>query len=100
MNYYKYQDFNKDFELKNKITDEEAINIIKNILNEDSPLKIQKYNKKEKYDSIKQILQIEGIRKEQISRITGVSRRTISNIEKKTSQKGQISQKETSLMGN
>ena len=80
INYYKFQDFNRDFELKNKITDEEAVDIIKNILKEDNLLKIQNYEKQKKYDSIKQILQIEGIRKKQISRITGISRSTIERI--------------------
>ena len=81
-NYHKYQDFNRDFELKNKITDEEAIDTIKGMLKESNLLNIQKYDKIKKYETIKRILQIEGIGKEQISRIIGISRKTIHVIEK------------------
>ena len=82
MNYSKYQDITKDFELVTKITDEDANNAIKNMLNEENPLKIQAYEKQMRYIAINKILQIEGITKEQIARITGINRKTIRNIEK------------------
>lgn len=89
--YIKFQDYNKDYELVTQITDEEAIDIIKNILKEENLLKVQNYEKNEKEKAIKIILEIEGIRKEQLSRILGISTKTIRNIEKKSSEKGQIS---------
>ena len=87
--YYKYQDIDRDFELLTKMKDEEVISIAKELLKEKNLLKIQGYNKEEKYKAINKILKIEGISKEQISRITGINRKTISTIEK-SSQKGQI----------
>ena len=81
-NYNKNWDYYKNYELISKMTDEEAINIIKETLEEKNLLKIQNYNKKEKYKIIKQILKIEAITKEQISRIVGISTRTIRKIEK------------------
>ena len=81
-NYDKIKDFNKDYELMNRISDEEAIKIIKECIKEDNLLKIQNYAKNEKYKIIKQILKLEAITKEQISRIVGISTRTIRNIEK------------------
>lgn len=89
--YIKYQEYNKDYELTKKITDEEAVDIIKNILKEENILKIQNYEKHEKEKAILMILQIEGIRKEQISRILGISTKTIRSIEKRSSEKGQLS---------
>lgn len=90
-NYIKYQDYNKDYELVTKITDEEAINAIKGILNEENLYKIQNYEKDKKEKTIQILLQIEGIKKGQLSRILGISTKTIRNIEKKSSEKGQIS---------
>ena len=81
-NYYKNQDYNKGFELLTKITDDEAIKIAKDILKEENLLKIQGYDKQKKYNSVKKILEIEGITKQQVSRMTGISRKTISVIEK------------------
>ncbi len=97
-NYYKYQDIDKDFELLARISDEEAFKIIQDLIQEKNPLKIQLYSKEKRYKVIEKIIKIEGIKKEQIARILGISRKTIRNIEK-NSQKGQISQKETSQMG-
>lgn len=99
-NYYKYQDYDRGYEFISNITDEEAIEIMKDILKQENLLKIQKYSKEEKYEAIAKILKIEGIKKEQISRIIGINRKTIRNIEVANSQKGQMPQTETSPMGN
>ena len=74
-----------------KITDEKAVDMIKNILKEENILKIQNYEKNKRDKAVLMILQIEGIRKEQISRILGISTKTIRSIEKRNSEKGQIS---------
>ena len=79
--YNKKDDNIGDYELLRKISDEEAIETIKNILNEDNLLKIQKYEKNKKYNAILKLLKIDGITKEQLSRILGISTRTIKRIE-------------------
>ncbi len=84
-NYSKYQDYDKGYELLTRISDEEAIEIIKNIIKEDNPLKIQQYDKIEREKAITKILKIEGITKVQISRIIGISRKTIGKIENESS---------------
>lgn len=81
-NYNKNIDLTKDYELITKIDDEEAINIIKNILKEDNLMKIQNYNKNKRDKAILKILEIEGIRKIQISRLIGINKKTIERIEK------------------
>ncbi len=91
--YSKYQDYDKGYELLTRITDEEAIEIIKNIVKEENPLKIQQYDKTEKEKAVIKILKIEGITKAQMSRIIGINRKTIRNVEIENSQKYQIPQK-------
>lgn len=86
-NYSKYQDYDKGYELLTRITDEEAIEMIKSIIVEENLLKIQKYDKEEKEKAVMKILKIEGITKEQMSRIIGISRKTIRNIEIANSKK-------------
>lgn len=86
-NYSKYQDYDKEYELLTRISDEEAIEIIKNIIKEENPLKIQQYDKIKKEKVVMKILKIEGITKEQMSRIIGINRKTIRNIEIANSQK-------------
>lgn len=90
-NYTKYQDYDKGYELLTHITDDEAIEIIKNVIMEQNLLRIQQYDKEQKEKAIMKILKIEGITKVQIARIIGISTKTISKIEKEGSQKGQIS---------
>ena len=80
--YNEKDDFGEDYELINRITDEEAIEIIKHLVHENNLIKIQNYPKEEKYKMIQKILKINGITKEQISRILGISRRTIIRIGK------------------
>lgn len=81
--YKKFQDIYNGFEMINKITDEELIGIIKNALKEENPLNIMKYDKIKKDQMISKILKIEGVSKGQIERVTGITRRTILNIEKR-----------------
>jgi len=86
--YSKNQDIDKDYELINKIEDEEAIKIIKEILNEDNLMKIQNYEKDKKRLAIRKIVKIEGITKVQIARILGMNRMTIDRLAKKNVAKG------------
>lgn len=82
-NYIKNQDIDKDYEMIAKLEDEEAIEIIKEILKEENLIKIQNYEKDRKKLAIKKIVKIEGITKVQISRILGISLATIKRLEKK-----------------
>ena len=81
-NYSKNQDISKDYEMIYKLEDEEAIKIIKKILEEKNLMKIQNYEKGKKKQVIKQIIKIEGITKVQIARILGISLTTIKRLEK------------------
>ena len=78
--YKKNQDYNKDYEMLGKISDEEAIEIIKEVIKENNLVKIQTYDANEKKETLKKIISIEGINKKQISRILGISRSTIERI--------------------
>lgn len=82
-NYSKYQDYDKGYELLNRITDEEAIEMIKYVTKEENLLKIQQYSKKDKEKAIMKIIKIEGITKVQIARIIGISTKTICKLEKR-----------------
>ena len=82
INYKKYQDYDKNYELISKLQDEEVIKLIQEILNEPNLVKIQNYEINKKKESIQKILKIEGITKVQISRILGISISTIKRIEK------------------
>jgi len=81
-NYDKKNDYNKDYELVKNINDEEAIKMMKELSNEENLLKIQLYEKNKRNSIIIKLLKIEGISKVQVSRILGISKRTIYNIEK------------------
>lgn len=81
-NYIKNQDIDKDYELMEKIEDEEAIKIIKELLKEENLMKVQNYEKDRKKLVIKKIAKIEGITKVQISRILGISLSTVKRLEK------------------
>lgn len=84
-NYNKTQDYTKDYEMINKIEDEEAIKIMKQIAEENNLMKIQKYDTKVKYEIIRKFIKIEGIRKVQIARILGMNKKTIERIGKEMS---------------
>ena len=96
-NYNKNQDIVEDCEMINKIDDEEAIKIMKEISKEDNLMKIQNYDVNKKYEIIGRFIKIEGIKKVQIARILGINRKTIERIGKEMYQKGQMYQRETSL---
>ena len=57
-NYIKNQDIDKDYEMIAKLEDEEAIEIIKEILKEENLIKIQNYEKDRKKLAIKKIVKI------------------------------------------
>lgn len=71
---------NNEFEIKRRLTDDEAIDAIKQKLQIDNIFEIQKYNTKYKEKIIKEIALIEGITRQQLARIIGVSRRTLQRI--------------------
>lgn len=66
-----------EFELKKRLTDDEAIDKIKNRLQIENIIDIQKYKVPFRDKIIKEIALIEGISKKQISRIIGLNRKTI-----------------------
>lgn len=66
-----------EFEIKDNLTDEEAIEAIKKNLKIENIMLIQNFNKKIRDNCINEIFKIKGISKKQISRITGISSRTI-----------------------
>lgn len=92
--YEKNQDYDKGYEMITKLQDEEAIQIMQEIINESNLIKIQNYEDTNRKQAICKILKIEGITKVQISRILGINRKTIERIGKEMYQKGQINQKD------
>ena len=64
------------------VEDEEAIEIIKELLKEENLMKVQNYEKDRKKLVIKKVAKIEGITKVQISRILGISLSTVKRLEK------------------
>ena len=83
--YVKNQDYDKDFEMPGRLQDDEAIKIIKEIINESNLMKIQNYEMNKKKETLKKIIRIEGITKIQVSRITGISKSTLNRIIKNES---------------
>lgn len=71
-----------EYELKNKYTDEELIEILKHELNEENLINIQNYNKKIIKELVLQALKIEGTNANQISRILSLNKRTVQRIAK------------------
>lgn len=78
--YEKNQDYDKNYEMIYKLQDEEAIKIIKEIVNEQNLIKIQNYEIEKKKETIKKIVKIEGITKVQVARILGISKSTIDRM--------------------
>ncbi len=66
-----------EYEIKNKLTDEEVIYFINEELNINNIQEIQKYNKKFRDEVLHKIMQIKGITKVQIARVTGINIKTI-----------------------
>lgn len=76
--YHKLNDEKEiEFEMKNYLTDEEAITEIKQRLKIKNIMLIQNFSKELRDTYITEIFKIGGISKKQISRITGISSRTI-----------------------
>ena len=69
-----------EYEMRNKLTDEEVIYFIKQKLNIDNIEKIQNYNKKDRNDIIRKLKNIKGITQPQISRILGINIRLVRKI--------------------
>ena len=79
-NYEKNQDYDKDFEMPGRLQEDEAIKIIKEIINEPNLMKIQNYEMTKKKEVLNKIMRIEGITKVQVSRITGISKSIIDRM--------------------
>lgn len=78
--YEKNEDYYKDYEMINKLQDEEAIKIIQEIIDEPNLIKIQNYEARKKKEVIEKIVKIEGITKVQVARILGISKSTIDRM--------------------
>ena len=73
-----------EYEMRNKLTDEEVIYFIKQKLNIDNIEEIQNYNKKDRNDIVRKLKNIKGITQPQISRILGINIRLVRKIIYKT----------------
>ena len=67
----------EEFEIRKKLTDEEAVDRIKKLLNIENVLSILNANTKIRDKYIKEIANVDGISYKQIARIFGISKRTI-----------------------
>ncbi len=74
-----------EYEMKNKLTDEEVIYFIKKELGIDNIQEIQRYNKIHRNDVIQKIRKIKGITQQQIARVVGINIRAVQRayLEKK-----------------
>ncbi|MBR1802990.1 MAG: transposase [Clostridia bacterium] len=71
-----------EYEIRKFYTDEEAIQIIQQVLKEENLMDIQNYNKTIQKQVVKKILTIQGIRISQIERIIGINRKMIQRVAK------------------
>ncbi len=62
-----------EYEMKNKLTDEEVVYFIKEEIGIDNIQEIQKYNKEYRNETIKKIVKIKGITQPQIARVLGIT---------------------------
>jgi REP element-mobilizing transposase RayT len=76
---YKFQDSVEllEYEIRNKLTDEEVIYFIKEELGIYNIQEIQRYNVKERDNIIKKIKRIKGVTQAQIARILGITVRIV-----------------------
>lgn len=75
----KFFDYIK-YELQNKLTDEQLIEVLKDKLEIQNIQNIQKYNSKAMSELLKDIINIPCISINQLSRVTGINRKLLSNI--------------------
>lgn len=75
-------DINKEieFEIKERLTDEEVKTIIEDILKIDNVLEIKNYGVQKRNETISKLENIKGITKVQIARITGINRKIIQRV--------------------
>ena len=66
-----------EFEMREYLTDEEAIMLIKDKMKAENLMLVQNYNRKTKEEYIRKIFESMGISKKQISRILGINIRTV-----------------------
>lgn len=78
---YENEDYNKneyiEFEILDKLTDEELKKAIEKILNIEHSLEIKKYNSDIRDKCIRKLKEIKGTTKTQIARVTGINRKVI-----------------------
>ena len=78
---YENEDYNKneyvEFEMMDKLTDEELKKAIEKILNIEHSLEIKKYNSDIRDKCITKLKDIKGTTKTQIARVTGINRKII-----------------------
>lgn len=71
-----------EYELIRKLTDEELKEKVEKLLQIDNVLKIQKYNIKMRNEKLKQLKEIKGTTKAQLSRVLGINRKMLERIMK------------------
>lgn len=69
-----------EYEMQNKLTDEQLINIIHDVLKIDNMVNMQRMRKKHIKEDIIKILGIKGTCVNQISRVTGINRKIIQEV--------------------
>ena len=76
---FKFQDSIEllEYEMRNKLTDEEVIYFIKEMLGIENIQEIQRYNKNDRYKMIHKIKKIQGVTQLQIARILGINIRIV-----------------------
>ncbi len=81
-----------EYEIKNKLTDEEVIYFIKEELGIDNIQEIQKYNIEYRNQIIRKIRKIKGVTRPQIARILGITIKMVeraSNLSPKATKRGE-----------
>lgn len=71
-----------EFEIVTKLTDEQAKNVIEEILGKEIVNKINEYSTEKRNENIRKLKIIEGISKSQISRILGINRKIVERVMK------------------
>ena len=69
-----------EYEMQNKLTDEQLIKIIYNVLKIDNVVNMQRIRKKYIEEDIIKMLEIRGTCVNQISRVTGINRKIIQEV--------------------
>lgn len=85
-NYNKYdkklytEDWRFYYEMSNKLSDEELVDIIKDVIKEENVYKILQYNKQIRDKQLKRIVNIKGVTNSQLARVLGIDRKILSRL--------------------